>query len=61
MKIEFQSLNSTGKPISISPSVHHLYPTVTVGMNTFLEANFGDDPDKPFSFDIAKCPNLIFP
>jgi hypothetical protein len=26
-----------------------------------LEANFGDDPDKPFSFDIAKCPNLIFP
>jgi hypothetical protein len=26
-----------------------------------LEANFGDDPDKPFSFDIEKCPQLGFP
>jgi hypothetical protein len=26
-----------------------------------LEANFGDNPAKPFSFDIAKCPQLVFP
>jgi hypothetical protein len=26
-----------------------------------LEANFGDNPAKPFSFDIAKCPRLVFP
>jgi hypothetical protein len=53
--------NSTGKPIPISPSVHRLYPTVTMGKYMSLEANFGDNPAKPFSFDIAKCPNLIFP
>jgi hypothetical protein len=26
-----------------------------------LDANFGDNPAKPFSFDIAKCPRLVFP
>jgi hypothetical protein len=24
-----------------------------------LEANFGDNPAKPFKFDIDKCPGLV--
>jgi hypothetical protein len=40
------------------PSVNCVYPTVAV-YNTSFEANFGDNPAKPFKFDIAKCPDLI--
>jgi hypothetical protein len=54
-----QNFNPIGKPILISPSVHRLYPTVTTWKYTSLEANFGDDPAKPFSFDIAKCPAFL--
>jgi hypothetical protein len=54
-------LNPTGKPTPISSSVHRLYPTVTIEEDTSLEANFGDNPAKPFCFDIAKCPQLIYP
>jgi hypothetical protein len=57
----YSNLNPTGKPIPIKPVIHGLYPTVTIGKNTSLEANFGDDPAKPFSFDITKCPRLVFP
>jgi hypothetical protein len=50
--------STTGKPILISPSVHRLYPTVTMWQGTSLEANFGDNLAKPFSFE---CPNLVLP
>jgi hypothetical protein len=25
-----------------------------------IEANFGNDPAKPFSYDIKKCPGMVF-
>jgi hypothetical protein len=25
-----------------------------------MKANFGDNPDKPFHYDIHKCPGLVF-
>jgi hypothetical protein len=55
------NFNPIGKPIPINPSVRRLYPTVTVWKDTSLESNFGDDPTKPFRYDIAKCPRLAFP
>jgi hypothetical protein len=49
----------TGKQIPISPSVHHLFPAVIFLENEpTLEANFGDNKDKPFQYDIKKCPGL---
>jgi hypothetical protein len=47
------------KQIPISSSVDDcLFPIVSIwGMST-LEANFGDDKDKPFAYDIRKCPGM---
>jgi hypothetical protein len=37
--------------------VDRLFPTVRK-LYVPLEANFGDDPAKPFKYDIDKCPGL---
>jgi hypothetical protein len=51
----------TGKQIKIiHPGVNCLYPTATLWENESLEANFGDDPEKPFKYDIEKFAGLIF-
>jgi hypothetical protein len=47
----------TGEHIPISPSVDYLYPTLEMH-NVSLLANFGTDPDKPFCYDIEKCPGM---
>jgi hypothetical protein len=50
----------TGKQIQINPLADCLYPMVK--MNDYadmtLETNFGDDPAKPFKYDIEKCLGL---
>jgi hypothetical protein len=39
--------------------VDRLFPTVTMAPSyPPLEANFGDDPAKPFEYDIHNCPGL---
>jgi hypothetical protein len=41
--------------------VDRLYPTITVfdsEVDFSLDANFGDDPAKPFEYDIINCPGL---
>jgi hypothetical protein len=48
----------TGREIPINPTVNSLYPTVTIHGYGSVEANFGDDLAKPFSYDIDKCPGL---
>jgi hypothetical protein len=37
-----------------------LYPIVIMEANSnmHLQTNFGDDPAKPFKYDIEKCPGL---
>jgi hypothetical protein len=52
----FQSL-ILGKQIPISPSVAFLYPTIRM-WEFYSEANFGDDPAKPFEYDVKNCPGL---
>jgi hypothetical protein len=48
-----------GKKIQIRPTVDRLFPTVTMwDYEPFLEANFGDNPAKPFEYDIKNCPGL---
>jgi hypothetical protein len=48
-----------GQKISINnPTVDHLFPAVQLFANTTLKANFGDDPTKPFEYDIKNCPGL---
>jgi hypothetical protein len=51
---------SPGKQIQINPSADCLYPLVTMRdfADMTLETNFGDDPAKPFKYDIEKCPGL---
>jgi hypothetical protein len=49
-----------GKKIPISPVENCLFPTIKICGDICLEANFGDDPTKPFIFDILKCPELNF-
>jgi hypothetical protein len=40
--------------------VDRLFPAVEIWRES-LEANFGDDPDnKPFKYDISKCPGMTF-
>jgi hypothetical protein len=46
-----------GKQMPISPSGDCLYPTLEI-RNDSLEANFGNDPAKPFEYDIETCPGL---
>jgi hypothetical protein len=36
--------------------VDHLFPTVT--LRDDILANFGDNPAKPFEYDIQKCPGM---
>jgi hypothetical protein len=36
--------------------VDRLFPTILISMYVSLEANFGDDPAKPFAYEIKKCP-----
>jgi hypothetical protein len=39
-----------------------LYPTLSMygDKNVSAEANFGSNPAKPFSYDIKKCPGMVF-
>jgi hypothetical protein len=46
-----------GKQIPINPSVAILFPTVSI-WRYYVEANFGDDPEKPFEFDTKNFPGL---
>jgi hypothetical protein len=41
-----------GRQIPISPSVDRLFPAIEMFDVLSLEANFGDDPAKPFKFDV---------
>jgi hypothetical protein len=48
-----------GKQIPINPSVDRLFPAVSIFENAPpFEANFGDDKDKPFQYDIKNCPGM---
>jgi hypothetical protein len=48
-----------GKKIPISPTVDRLFPAVTMLPEvSYIEANFGDDPAKPFEYDIKNCLGL---
>jgi hypothetical protein len=46
-----------GKQMPISPSVDFLYPTLEMRYVS-LEVNFGNNPDKPFAYNIEKCPRM---
>jgi hypothetical protein len=46
-----------GKQIPINPSVSRLFPTVRM-QEWYTEANFGDDPAKPFEYDVKNFPGL---
>jgi hypothetical protein len=50
----------TGKQIPVNSTVKLLYPTVTMPGMASVEANFGDNPAKPFCYAIEKCPGLVF-
>jgi hypothetical protein len=47
-----------GRKIPISPAVDRLFPAVTMTPGVSIEANFGDNPAKPFEYDIKNCPGL---
>jgi hypothetical protein len=49
-----------GKQIQIKPLTDFVYPMVLMRdfADMTLKTNFGDDPDKPFKYDIEKCPGL---
>jgi hypothetical protein len=47
----------SGRQFPIDPKVDHLIPTV-VWDDMSLEANFGNNPSKPFEYDIKKCPEM---
>jgi hypothetical protein len=42
----------------IEPTVDHLFPTAVLWNEMSLEANFGDNPAKPFEYDIKHCPGM---
>jgi hypothetical protein len=42
----------SGRQFQIDPRVDRLFPTVTLWDHMSLEANFGDNPAKPFEYDI---------
>jgi hypothetical protein len=44
----------------ISPSVDFLYPSVEMCCVS-LEVNFGNDPAKPFAYNIEECPGMGYP
>jgi hypothetical protein len=47
-----------GRQIPISTSVDRLYPAIEMLYMMSSEANFGDDPAKPFKFDVKNFPGL---
>jgi hypothetical protein len=49
--------NYSDRQFPIEPTVDHLVPTVTM-WDMSMEANFGDNPAKPFEYDIKKCPGM---
>jgi hypothetical protein len=52
-------IHFTDQQILINPSVDFLYPSIYM-FDVSLEANFGDDPARPFIFDIeGTCPGLV--
>jgi hypothetical protein len=62
IKILLLTPDDHGKQIRISPSVDRLVPAVSILYDVYLfpsiEANFGDDKDKPFQYDIRNCPGM---
>jgi hypothetical protein len=48
----------SGCQFPIDPTVDHLIPTAELWDYMSLEANFGDNPAKPFEYDIKKCPGM---
>jgi hypothetical protein len=48
----------SGRQFPIDPTVDHLLPTVSLWGDMSVEANFGDNPAKPFEYDIKKCPGM---
>jgi hypothetical protein len=53
----FKSIIGNQIPISPSPSVVFLFPSIRM-REFYSEVNFGDDPAKPFEYDIRNCPGL---
>jgi hypothetical protein len=51
-------LKFAGRKILINPTVDRLFPAVTMWEDETFEANFGNDPAKPFKYDIHNCPGL---
>jgi hypothetical protein len=51
-------ISGQGHQFPINPTVDYLIPTVTLLDDMSLEANFGDNPAKPFEYDIKKCPGM---
>jgi hypothetical protein len=50
--------NPTGREIPIkNEDGDQLFPSVTI-WDMALEANFGNDPAKPFKYDTTNCPGL---
>jgi hypothetical protein len=47
-----------GRQIPIDPTVEHLFPSVPLWDDMSVEANFGDNPAKPFEYDIRHCPGM---
>jgi hypothetical protein len=48
-----------GRQIPISPSAEELFPAISLfDMAYSIEANFGNDKDKPFEYDIKNCPGM---
>jgi hypothetical protein len=50
--------NFSDRQIQINPTVDHLVPTVALRDGVSVEANFGENPAKPFEYDIEKCPGM---
>jgi hypothetical protein len=51
----------TDGKIPISPSGDRLFPTISVWNSAWdfsLDANFGEDPAKPFEYDIKNCSGM---
>jgi hypothetical protein len=48
----------SGRQIPIDPTVDRFFPTITLWNGLSVEANFGDNPAKPFEYDILKCSGM---
>jgi hypothetical protein len=55
--IAIELCSFAGKKMPISPSLAFLYPTIEIS-HVSVEANFGNDPAKPFAYSIEKCPGM---